>query len=86
MKKWTFYIELYQNWFIIKCWLYKWDYLNLPMLFEGQLNKGVLAVLVGTWLLVHRCWVQVNNDFCTTGCRNERMVKKNIEFYPSKLN
>lgn len=44
----------------------KWGYLNLPMLFEGQLDEGVLAVLVGTWLLVGRRWVQMDNYFCTT--------------------
>lgn len=45
-------------------------YLNLPMFFEGQLDVGVLAVLVGTRLLVGRGWIQVDNYFCT--------VQKNI--------
>lgn len=44
-----------------------WDYLNLPMFFEGQLDEGVLAVLVGTWLLVCGCWVKVDDYFGTTG-------------------
>lgn len=45
------------------------------MFFEGQLNEGVLAVLVGTRLLVSRHWVKVNNNFCTTGGRNESMMR-----------
>lgn len=45
------------------------------MFFEGQLNEGVLAVLVGTRLLVCRHWMKVNNDFCTTGGSNERMMR-----------
>lgn len=57
-----------RNWYKNKLYIATLqDYLNLPMLFEGQLNVGVFAVLVGAWLLVGRCWMEVNNYFCTAG-------------------
>lgn len=40
--------------------------LDLPVLFEGQLDEGVLALLVGSWLLVGGGRVQVDHYFSTT--------------------
>lgn len=60
---------------------YKWVYLNLSMFFEGQLDEGVLAVLVGTRLLVDRCRVQVDDDFSTAGrIMRERNEDKTIYY------
>lgn len=51
------------------------------MLFEGQLDEGVLAVLIGTRLLGGRGWVKVDNYLCTTkNYNNESMMKKRIYF------
>lgn len=52
------------------------------MLFEGELDVGVLTALEWAGFFVRRGWVQMNHDFGTNGTANTLTILKSLTLFP----